>query len=154
MNRNYTGDEHLSFEQMPTGKLLSDFWCWMSGNMLDADILHLFSKYLVEMGADVSVDNKHIVVACSSYLKSYLKRGQLEAPILYRPDADDDAVCVFCLLDCLNPDAVDPIKLEQWKFFVLRCGDITAPSITLDEVRQISTETNFDKLRIAISVRS
>ena len=68
MNRNYTGDEHLSFEQMPTGKLLSDFWCWMSGNMLDADILHLFSKYLVEMGAGVSVDNKHIVVACSSYL--------------------------------------------------------------------------------------
>lgn len=153
MNTKYTGDEHLSFEQMPTGKLLSDFWCWMSGDMLDSDILHLFARYIVETGSGVRVDSKRIVTVCSSYLKSYLKRGQLEAPTLHRPNADDNAVCVFCLLDCLNPDIVDPVKLEQWKFFVLRCGDITAPDITLDEVKRISTEVTFDRLHTVIEAR-
>ena len=153
MNKQYTGDEHLTFEQMPTGKLLSDFWCWMSGDMLDTDILNLYARYLVETATDKRVDSKHIVSACSSYLKSYLKRGQLEAPVLHRPDACDDAVCVFCLLECLNPDTVDPIKLEQWKFFVLRCGDIATPSITLDEVRRISTETTFENLRSIVEAR-
>jgi hypothetical protein len=154
MNTKYTGDEHLSFEQMPTGKLLSDFWYWMSGDMLDCDILNIFARYLVETATGKRVDGKNIVTACSSYLKSYLKRGQLEAPVLNKPNACDDAVCVFCLLDCLNPDAVDPVKLEQWKFFVLRCGDIAAPDTTLDEVKRISIETTFDKLRTVLEARA
>lgn len=153
MNKNYTGNEHLSFEQMPTGRLLSDFWCWMSGNMLDDDILNLFSKYLVETYSGVSVDGKRITVSCSSYLKPYLRKGQLEAAALKRPVADDDAICVFCLLDCLNPDTVDPIKLEQWKVFVLRCGDILSPIIALDEVKRISTEATFENLRSVLEAR-
>lgn len=153
MNTKYTGNEHLSFEQMPTGKLLSDFWYWMSGDMLDGDILNLFSRYLVETATGKRVDGKNIVTACSSYLKSYLKRGQLEAPVLHKPNACNDAICVFCLLDCLNPDTVDPIKLEQWKVFVLRCGDILSPIIALDEVKRISTEATFENLRSVLEAR-
>ncbi len=149
MNRKYTGDEHITFEQMPTGKLLSDFWNWMADDLLRDDILAVYAKYIVSTALDADV--KTPVVLCSSYIKSWQKHGQLAAPAFELPDADANSVVVCCLLDCLNRDAVDPLKLEQWKFYVFRRGNAKQSVLTVDAVKELSDGVAYDRLSNAVA---
>lgn len=149
MSSKYTGDEHITFEQMPTGKLLSDFWNWMTDDLLCDDVLAMYAKYIVSAALDA--DAKIPVVLCSSYIKSWQKRGQLAAPTFELPDTDTNSVVVCCLLDCLNRDAADPLRLEQWKFYILRRGDAKQSTLTVDAVKELSDGVAYDRLRNAIA---
>ena len=42
-----TGDEHIMFDQMPTGYTLSDFWRWSSSDLLDNTLRGTFSEFIV-----------------------------------------------------------------------------------------------------------
>lgn len=134
---------------MPTGKLLSDFWNWMTDDLLCDDVLAMYAKYIVSTALDA--DAKTPVVLYSSYIKSWQKRGQLTAPTFELPDADANTVIVCCLLDCLNRDAVDPLKLEQWKFYVFSRGDAILPVLTVDAVKELSDGVAYDRLHNAIA---
>lgn len=149
MSSKYTGDEHITFEQMPTGKLLSDFWNWMTDDLMRDDVLAMYARYIVSTALDA--DEKTPVVLCSSYIKSWQKHGQLAAPTFDLPDADANSVVVCCLLDCLNRDVVDPLKLEQWKFYAFRRGDTKLPVLTVDAVKELSNGVPYDRLSKAVA---
>lgn len=149
MNRKYTGDEHITFEQMPTGKLLSDFWSWLTDDLLRGDVLDMYAKYIVSTALDA--DAKIPVVLCSSYIKSWQKHGQLASPSFELPDTDTNSVIVCCLLNCLNRDAIDPLKLEQWKFYVFRRGDAEQSTLTVDNLKELSDGFAYDGLRNAVA---
>lgn len=149
MNRKYTGDEHITFEQMPTGKLLSDFWNWMTDDLLRDDVLIVYAKYIVSTALDA--DAKMPVVLCSSYIKSRQIHSQLAAPMFGLPDADSNPIIVCCLLDCLNRDAIDPLKLEQWKFYIFRRCNAKQPILTVDDVKELSDGVAYDRLRNAVT---
>lgn len=56
MAQQRTGDEHLVFDQMPTGYLLSDFWRWESSDLLNNTLRGSFSEFIVSsaLGIDLS----------------------------------------------------------------------------------------------------
>lgn len=152
MNIRFTGDEHFTFEQMPVGALLSDFWSWTTERMLTDDVLPILAHYIVETALGDKIDRRRITIVVSSYLKSFSRQDKIEAPVFHCPDADD-TLRIFCLLDGLNANTVNPLKLEQWKFFVLKSGDLTVETATLDEIRHIATEASYEELRNTVTAR-
>ena len=50
-----TGDEHIRFDGMPTGYLLSDFWRWSSSDLLDNTLRGTFSEFIVGTALDLDL---------------------------------------------------------------------------------------------------
>lgn len=182
MNRRYTGDEHFTFDGMPTNNLLSDFWSWFSSDLLNNLTRGILAEYIVSNALgldttgirqswepfDILYDGQPIEVKSSAYIQSWQKEGQLSAPIFGIAPTyvwNDNTVAerkrkasiyIFCLLDCLNRDIVDPTKLEQWKFFVLptsvlneKCGE--QKTITLNALKALNPiETTYETLKRAV----
>lgn len=182
MNRIYTGDEHFTFDGMPTNHLVSDFWSWFSSDLLNNITRGILAEYIVSNALgidtsgmrqswepfDISFNEKKIEIKSSAYIQSWHKDGQLSAPIFgIAPTYSYDnrevvkrsrkaALYIFCLLDCLNRNEIDPIKLEQWRFFVLpttvldeRCGE--QKSLTLNALKALNpTETTYETLKSVV----
>lgn len=47
MDHVLTGDEHIMFDGMPTGYLLSDFWAWSSSDLLNNTLRGGFAEFIV-----------------------------------------------------------------------------------------------------------
>ena len=47
MDHVLTGDEHIMFDGMPTGYLLSDFWAWSSSDLLNNTLRGHFAEFIV-----------------------------------------------------------------------------------------------------------
>ena len=56
MGKQRTGDEHITFDGMPTGHLLSDYWAWNSSDLLVNTERGSFSEFIVSsaLGLDLS----------------------------------------------------------------------------------------------------
>ena len=50
-----TGDEHIVFDGMPTGYLLSDFWRWSSSDLLDNTLRGTYSEFIVAAALDLDL---------------------------------------------------------------------------------------------------
>ena len=128
--------------------LLSNFWSWAYSDTLSSSIRGELAEYLVACDLGLSagvkepwapIDHKmeeghRVEVKSSSYLQSwfqerysvinfdiakkkawdYTKGKHTE---IQKRHAD---VYVFCLLDHKDKSTVDPLNLEQWKFFILK----------------------------------
>lgn len=49
------GDEHIYFDGMPTGYLLSDFWRWSSSDLLDNTLRGTYSEFIVGTALDLDL---------------------------------------------------------------------------------------------------
>ncbi len=47
MDHVLTGDEHIKFNGMPTGYLLSDFWAWSSSDLLNNTLRGAYAEFVV-----------------------------------------------------------------------------------------------------------
>ena len=54
-----TGDEHISFDGMPTGYLLSDFWRWSSSDLLDNTLRGSYCEFIVATALELDVAVSH-----------------------------------------------------------------------------------------------
>lgn len=50
------GDEHITFDDMPTGYMISDFWRWASSDLLTNTVRGTYAEFIVAtaLGADIS----------------------------------------------------------------------------------------------------
>ena len=55
MDHVLTGDEHIVFDGMPTGYLLSDFWAWSSSDLLNNTLRGGFAEFLVCAACDLKL---------------------------------------------------------------------------------------------------
>lgn len=60
MGKQRTGDEHIIFDGMPTGYLLSDYWAWNSSDLLNNTLRGSFCEFVVSsaLGIDLSGTNE------------------------------------------------------------------------------------------------
>lgn len=60
MGKQRTGDEHITFDQMPIGYLLSDYWAWNSSDLLNNTLRGSFCEFIVSaaLGLDLSGVNE------------------------------------------------------------------------------------------------
>lgn len=50
-----TGNEHIMFDGMPTGYLLSDFWRWSSSDLLENTLRGTYSEFIVAAALDLDL---------------------------------------------------------------------------------------------------
>lgn len=180
MNRLYTGNEHFTFDGMPVNRLLSDFLLWVSSDLTNYVTRSILAEYIVSSALDFDIALRQnnepyrltycgniIEIKSSAYIQS-LQTDVLTSPIFgiaptYAFDENEivkrerkSQMYVFCLLDCLNRETVEPLQLEQWKFYVLptsvlneKCGE--QKTLTLNALKALNpTEATYETLKNVI----
>jgi len=147
MKKPLSGDEGLSFDGMPTGKSLSDFWRWSSSDLLNNTLRGAYAEFIVASALDLNVvdstredwtpfdllyHNKRIEVKSAAYLQAWGGHKQSFIQFSIRPtqawypetgyegsvERQSD-LYIFCLYTVRNPDEANPLLLDGWDFYVL-----------------------------------
>ncbi len=141
-----TGNEHFTYDGMPVGVLLNDFWAWNSSDLLNNTLRGALAEFIVAsaLGIDTTVSRqdwtaydllspggRKIEVKCSAYLQSWNPDRLSKIQFSIRParswDAENDFsadakrwsdLYIFCLYASKNPSET-PLQLEQWEFYIL-----------------------------------
>jgi len=145
MNR-LTGNEHFTFDDMPIGKLLSDFWAWNSSDLLNNTLRGALAEFIVATALELDTDicrkdwtpydletpsGIKIEVKSSAYLQSWSADRISNIRFSISPtrawDAetafDDEVkrqsdVYVFCVYASKTKEDT-PLLLDQWEFYVI-----------------------------------
>lgn len=81
-----TGNEHFTYEGMPVGILLNDFWAWNSSDLLNNTLRGALAEFIVASAVGIDTtkaredwtaydllteSGRKIEVKCSAYLQSW-----------------------------------------------------------------------------------
>ena len=141
-----TGNEHFYFDDMPIGKLLSDFWAWNSSDLLNNTLRGALAEFIVATALELDTDTCRkdwsaydleapsgikIEVKSSAYLQSWNTDRISDIRFSIRPtrawDAETDFsdevkrqsdIYVFCVYASKVKEDT-PLLLDQWEFYVL-----------------------------------
>lgn len=141
-----TGNEHFTYDGMPVGILLNDFWAWNSSDLLNNTLRGALAEFIVAsaLGIDTAVSRqdwtaydllspsgRKIEVKCSAYLQSWNPDRLSKIQFSIRParswDAENDFstemrrwsdLYVFCLYASKDRSET-PLQLDRWEFYVL-----------------------------------
>lgn len=179
-----TGDESLSFNGKDTEIKLIDFWRWSVSDIISNATRGRFAEFIVATALNIdltiirdewsaydltSPEGIKIEVKSASYLQSWYQRDFSKISFSIKaarhwdsltnkqaevPSRESD-VYVFCLLKHREQSTLNPMKLDQWEFFVLSTLEInnytrSVSSITLNSLQRLTEGISYDKLREAI----
>lgn len=148
-----TGNEPLQSEGMAMGPTLLDFWQWSTSNLVDNTLRGTYAEWLVANALEcadgarrewgsyniLSPEGIRVEVKSAAFLQSWAQERLSTITFSIRrahgwdpatnswtdhQERDSD-VYVFCLLAEKDKQAVDPLNLDQWQFYV-------APTSLLD----------------------
>lgn len=175
-----SGEEKLTYNDKPLNFSLLDFWRWSASDLLSNATRGRFAEFIVANATNTNIEQIRdewsafdletpeeikIEVKSAAYLQSWFH--QKLSPIsfstkaafvwdattnkqeeLRRRSAD---VYVFCLLDHNNKQTVDPLNLNQWKFYVLATEELnrykrSQHSITLNSLKKLTEGVNYERL--------
>ena len=141
-----TGNEHFTYDGMPIGKLLNDFWAWNSSDLLNNTLRGALAEFIVAsaLGIDTTVSRRDwteydllspsgrkIEVKCSAYLQSWNPERLSKIQFSIRPSRSWDAESAYSdslkrwsELYVVGPYASKdrsetPLQLERWEFYLL-----------------------------------
>jgi len=150
-----TGQEQFHFEGKPAGFDLKNFWQWSNSDLLDTAARGALAEYIVARALGISTSGVRdcwtawdlttpsglkIQVKSCAYIQSWHQKSLTPVKFSvkkrtawdpktghYEPDPKRRAhVYVFALLAHQDKNTIDPLNLQQWKFFVV-------PTALLDE---------------------
>jgi len=175
-----SGDEHFSLSGESLELQLSGFWQWSASDLVSNATRGVLAEFLVTSALGLAdgvrnqwdafdillADGTRIEVKSAAYLQSWAhaklsnivftirptlawssKTSQLSSEL--RRQAD---IYVFCLLDHREKATLDPMRLEQWKFYLLRSAILdarfpTQKTISLASLLKLSPlEATFENL--------
>ena len=176
-----TGEERLSFNGSILDYTLLDFWRWGVSDILSNATRGKFAEFIVAVALGVDIkkpsnewapydlltkDGLKIEVKTSAYIQSWYQKeyskpvfsirparywnsetSQLEKKIERHAD-----IYVFCLLKEKDQKLVNPLKLEQWDFYVVATDVLNKKnekqkSISLGALRKISKPVSYIELK-------
>lgn len=178
------GNEHLTFEEKSIGYSLLEFWQWSVSDILSNATRGRFAEFVVgtaiEMNPkklrnewdafDIITDNGiKIEVKSASYIQSWNQKEFSKISFSIKKAKHWDSIngmtnkeakrhadlYVFCLLKVKDQNIIDPLKLEQWDFFVLPTFKLdnytrSETSITLNSLQKLTEAIDYSKLKIKI----
>jgi len=179
-----TGDEPLHLNGRPLGPRLVDFWRWSASDLVSNVARGVFAEFLVAhaLGIDtsgvrdgwaafdlVTADGIRIEVKSAAYVQSWWQRRL--SPITFSvrrarawdPETGSTTsgpvrqadVYVFALLAHRDKATVEPLNVDQWRFFVVPTAVLDARtrsqhSITLNSLRRIAPELKLTDLATTV----
>lgn len=168
-----SGSEQFVSEQGDAIAQVSDFWRWSGSNLLDNTYRGMLAEFLVaralnidslarsEWGLyDLLYGNIRIEVKSSAYIQAweqtqlYSPRFDIHAPSDGKRHSD---IYVFSLLNEKNRDAINPLDLNQWDFYISKTSVIDTTfdnqkSVALSVVEPICIHTKFNGIKQAINL--
>lgn len=165
----------------PIGEELLRFWQWSSSDLLSNSRCGVLAEFIVAraLGCDLSEPRDEwaahdlttpegikVEVKSAAFLQSWNQpKGlskvyfSIKESLQWDPDTNKQGavkgrsadVYVFCLLAHTDKATVDPLDLDQWRFFVMSIGTLDSytrsrHSITLTSLRNLAEETMYGQL--------
>ena len=165
---------------------LFDFFSWWSSNLMSNATRGVLAEFIVALalGCDdqerlgewneydlLTHDGIKVEVKCSAYLQSWKQQALSRISYSIAPSRSyncDTAtyektisrksdVYVFCLLDCVDREIVNPLNLNQWRFFIMPTTEIdrlfgAQKTVSLNRLMRFTEKTDFSG--ISAKVRS
>lgn len=184
-----SGDENFSLRGEALDIQLSAFWQWSSSDLVSNAMRGVLAEFLVASALGLAhgvrnqwdafdlllADGTRLEVKSAAYLQSWAHAKLSNIVFTIRPtlawssetnqlsselrrQAD---VYIFCLLDHREKTTLDPMRLEQWKFYLLRSAVLderhsSQKTISLASLLKLQPlEATFENLaeRVAESAR-
>ncbi len=178
-----TGSESFRRSAEPAGLTLLDFWRWSESDLLNSLTRTRLAEFIVAtaLGAHavgprdersalelVTEDGVEVRVRSGSFLKSFHQKDFSKVAFIpqvrsshsragsARPASCRVLVHVFALLDHVERGTVDPLDLDQWRFFVPPTSKLEAllteqHAITVPTLDQLSRgSVSYQDLRAAV----
>lgn len=176
-----TGDEKLSFNNTSIKYNLLNFWQWSVSDILSNATRGRFAEFIVGTAIDLEIsdlrdewaaydlktkDGIKIEIKSAGYIQCWKQEAyskisfSIKAAKYWDPETNmstEEAqrhadVYVFCLLKHKDQKTIDPLKLEQWSFFVLPTYKLDSytrskSSITLNSLEKLADAVEYDKLK-------
>lgn len=183
ITRQKSGTEPIRFNDLDTGFELIDFWRWSVSDILSNATRGRFAEFIVASALNIdltairdewsaydltSPEGIKVEVKSASYLQSWFQSQLSKIAFSIKPARFWDSstnrsskeatresnVYVFCLLKHQDKKTVDPLRLEQWEFYVLPTSRIEqfgkASSISLNSLKKVASPVTYQGLRQAI----
>ena len=179
-----TGKEVLSNEGINSKFSLLDFWKWSASDILSNATRGKFAEFIVgsALGIDFATlrdewssfdletkEGIKIEVKSAAYIQSWFQKALSQIQFSIKESQNWDAktgvyhkeicrsadVYVFCLLKHKEQKTINPMKLEQWEFYVLPTIMLdnytrSKSSITLSSLIKLTDSKNYAELKEAI----
>lgn len=182
-----TGHEPIHDNGAPIGPRLADFWRWSASDLTSNIVRGVFAEFLVAHALGIATggvrdswaafdlltpDGIRVEVKSAAYVQSWWQRRLspisfsvrrtrawsqatgLAADAVRRAD-----VYVFALLAHRDKATIEPLNVEQWRFFVVPTAVLDARtrsqhSITLASLRRIAPELRLAEMADAVTAAS
>jgi hypothetical protein len=176
-----SGSEELTFDDKTVGYSLLDFWKWSVSDILSNATRGRFAEFIVGTSLDLKIENIRnewdafdlvtddgikIEVKSASYIQSWNQKDYSTISFSIKPakfwDSENNMqsveskrhadVYVFCLLKHKDQETINPLKLEQWEFYVLPTIKLDAyersqSSITLNSLKKLTDAITYNELK-------
>ena len=143
-----TGEERLHRSGQPCGPSLLEFWRWSSSDLLSNALRGVLAEFIVGTALDAhrqgvrsewdpydltTPQGISVEVKSAAYIQSWHQDSASRITFGIRPtqawnpstnayDAErmhQAQIYVFCLLAHRDQETIDPLNVDQWRFFVL-----------------------------------
>ena len=179
-----TGNEHLTFNEESIGYSLLEFWQWSVSDILSNATRGRFAEFIVGTSVGLNPKNLRdewdafdiktesgikIEIKSAAYIQSWSQKEFSKISFSIKKTKHWDSnngmsrgepkrhadLYVFCLLKTKNQNIINPLKLEQWEFFVLPTYKLdnyprSQTNITLGSLQKLTESVNYDMLKIEI----
>ncbi len=146
------GTEPFTVNGAPTGPSILDFWRWSASDIVSNTMRGLLAEYIVSSALEgaagvrtewdaYDVRTAHglkVEVKSSAYIQSWAQKKHSANSFGIRPTQGWEAstnvytserkrqadVYVFCLLAHTDQETLNPMELEQWRFWVVATASL------------------------------
>ena len=161
--------EELSNNGLPLGYNILNFWKWSMSDVLSNATRGLFAEFIVATAVgfepssvrdewgdyDLTADNGKIKieVKSSAFIQSWEQKEL--SKIIFSTKSRKSDIYVFCLLKHTDQSTIDPLKMEQWEFYILSTLTLnnykrSKTHITLNSLRGLANPTLYENLKQSI----
>lgn len=181
-----TGKEQFCKNQKPISYDLLDFWKWSASDLVSNATRGILAEFIVAtaMGIDLAKprdewgsydlmtpEGVRIEVKCSTFPQSRAQTSLSSVIFSIKPARKwiestheysevvvrDSDVYIFCLLQHTNKATVNPLEIEQWRFYVVATNELyrlkgDQKTYTLKALEDFAISVPYDGIREAISI--
>jgi len=174
-----SGEEYLTFKQKSPFKL-SDFWKWSVSDLMNNTTRGIFAEFIVATSVNVDFnvprdgwapydlitsEGIKIEVKSAAFLQSWYQEKLSEISFSIKQSLYWDSktnkqsktksrysdVYVMCLLFTTDQKIINPLDLDQWRFYVLSVQEInnykrSKSSITLKSLEKLVKPISYNQL--------
>jgi len=175
------GNEKLTFKGRDLRYNLLDFWRWSVSDILSNATRGRFAEFVVGTAIGLKVENLReewdaydlttengikIEIKSAAYIQSWNQNKYSSISFSIKParywDAETNTlqnepkrhadIYVFCLLKHKDQSTIDPLKMEQWEFYVIPTFRLdnyerSQSSITLNSLKKLNESVEYKDLK-------